>query len=78
MKPAVASLPWSDADRAPLEGWLYAGKTEPRLANRARLILTLDDGGPRVEAAIRGGVDERIVANWKGTFCGIGRRRPGR
>ena len=61
-----------ETDRATLQSWLRKGKTELRVASRARIILALADGATLREAAVTAGVDPRIASKWKSRFFALG------
>ena len=61
-----------EGDRATLQGWLRKGKTELRVASRARIILALADGATLREAAVAADVDPRIASKWKSRFLELG------
>ncbi|MGH2456546.1 MAG: IS630 family transposase [Candidatus Limnocylindria bacterium] len=67
-KPATA-IDLSDVERATLEGWLRAGSTEQRHADRARMILAAADGVGTVEIARRLGTRAARVSQWRTRFA---------
>jgi len=79
-KPVVLA----DEDRARLEALLRRGKTEQRVATRAKIILALAAGGTLRGTADEVGVSAAIVTKWKNRFLDLGvdgladDERPGR
>lgn len=51
-----------------LEKLVSSGKTERRLADRARMILWADEGVTIAETQRRLGCSEQIVVNWRRDF----------
>src|SRR5688500_239865 len=71
-------------DRERLEAMLRRGKTEQRVAKRARSVRALAGGAAYVAAAAAAGVTWAVVAKWKNRFLEFGvdglsdDERPGR
>ena len=61
-------------ERQELEKLVSSGKTERRLADRARMILWADDGLTIAETQRRLGCSEQIILNWRRDF--LARREP--
>jgi DNA-directed RNA polymerase specialized sigma24 family protein len=57
-----------EAERQELEGLFRSGKTERRLAERARIILWADEGLSMGETAQRLGCSEQTILNWRRDF----------
>lgn len=57
-----------ETERKDLEGLLRSGKTERRLAERARIILWAEEGLSMGETAQRLGCSEQTVLNWRRDF----------
>ena len=55
-------------ERQGLEKLVSNGKTERRLADRARMILWADEGVTLAETQRRLGCSEQIVLNWRRDF----------
>ena len=55
-------------ERQQLQRVISSGKTERRLADRARMILWADDGVTIAETQRRLGCSEQIVLNWRRDF----------
>ena len=55
-------------ERQQLKSLLASGKTERRLADRARMILWADEGVTIAETQRRLGCSEQIVINWRRDF----------
>ena len=55
--------------RATLQSWLTAGKTEQRLAFRAQIILALDEGLSNLAVAERLATRPATVSKWRGRFA---------
>ena len=55
-------------ERHKLEKLVSSGKTERRLADRARMILWADEGVSIAETQRRLGCSEQIVVNWRRDF----------
>lgn len=58
----------SDSERRELKALVSSGKTERRLADRARMILWADEGVTIAETQRRLGCSEQIVLNWRRDF----------
>jgi transposase len=67
-KPATP-IELSEAERETLEGWLRAGSTEQRHAERARMILAAADGIGTLEIARRLGTRPARVSQWRTRFA---------
>ena len=63
-KPYKYIIKLTQAERKELEGVIRSGKTERRLADRARMILWADAGKTIAETVERLGCSEQIVLNW--------------
>lgn len=61
-----------DDTRQQLEAWVRAGKTERRLANRARIILESAAGTPAKDIAAMVGVQPYVVSRWRRRFVDAG------
>jgi transposase len=68
--PTAISL--TPEDRSTLEGWVRAGKTERRLAERARLILAAADGQSTVAIARSQRQRPATVSKWRVRFAQAG------
>ena len=66
MKAAEVAL--TSEQRATLQSWASAAKTEQRLAFRARIILTVADGLSNQEVAGRLATRPATVSKWRGRF----------
>lgn len=55
-------------ERRQLQTLVSSGKTERRLADRARMILWADEGVTIAETQRRLGCSEQIVINWRRDF----------
>ena len=55
-------------ERKELEAVVRSGKSERRLADRARMILWADEGVTLLETVKRLGCSEQIVVNWRRAF----------
>jgi len=64
-KPYKYIIKLSDTERQTLEELVRCGKTERRLADRARMILWAADGITIAETQRRLGCSEQIVLNWR-------------
>lgn len=64
-KPYKYIIKLSDTERQTLEELVRYGKTERRLADRARMILWAADGITIGETQRRLGCSEQIVLNWR-------------
>ncbi len=67
-KPYKYIINLTDAERQALEAVVRCGKTERRLADRARMILWAADGITISETQHRLGCSEQIVLNWRRAF----------
>ncbi len=74
----------SKRDREELEGWLRAGNTPKKLAERAQILLGFADGETSTEIAERLGLSRNAVYRWRSRYEREGlealqdRSRPGR
>src|SRR5664279_6021688 len=59
----------STAQRSELTGVLRAGRSEQRLAQRARIVLHAADGRSTAMVAATVGVDEDTVRKWRHRWC---------
>jgi len=59
----------SESETETLEGWLRAGSTEQRYAERARMILAAGEGVGTLEIARRLGTRPARVAKWRTRFA---------
>lgn len=62
----------SDEDKATLSMWANSGKTEQRLANRARVILFSDEGMTVSEIANATGMTRKVCSKWRKRFAELG------
>lgn len=62
----------NDELRATLESWTRRGKTERRLAKRARIILLIAAGEERTAIAESLDITPGIVSKWRRRFIGYG------
>jgi len=67
-KPYKYIINLTSAERQELEELVSAGKTERRLADRARIILWAAAGITIAETQHRLGCSEQIVLNWRRDF----------
>lgn len=67
MRPA-ARIELSADERATLEQWARSGKTEQRIARRARIVLAAADGEQTVEIAARLSERPSTVSRWRQRF----------
>lgn len=58
----------TETERQELQALVRSGKTERRLADRARMILWADEGVTIAETQHRLGCSEQIVLNWRRDF----------
>lgn len=65
----AAAIVLSETERAMLEGWARAGKTERRRHFRARVILELAEGLSNEEVAERWHTRTATVSKWRGRFA---------
>src|ERR1700681_287349 len=68
MRPA-ARIVLSPEERATLEQWARGGKTEQRMARRARILLAAADGEQTVIIAERLGERATTVSKWRQRFA---------
>ena len=68
----TAEVALTTEQRATLQCWLSAGKTEQRLAFRARIILAVADGLSNKEVAGRLATRPATVSKWRGRFARYG------
>jgi transposase-like protein len=68
MRPA-ARIVLSSEERATLEQWARGGKTEQRMARRARILLAAADGEQTVSIAVRLGERATTVSKWRQRFA---------
>jgi len=62
----------SEKDRSKLNQWANSGRTEQRLAMRARIILLSVEGHTLAEIAAHVGVTRKIVSLWRRRFFEMG------
>jgi len=62
----------SEKDRLELRQWANSGRTEQRLAKRARIILLSVEGRTLAEIAAQVGVTRKIVSLWRKRFFEMG------
>jgi transposase len=62
----------SPEDRSTLEAWLRAGKTERRLADRARVVLAAADGQSTIEIARSQHIRPATASKWRVRFAQAG------
>lgn len=67
-KPYKHLINLTEDERQQLEKLVSSGKTERRLADRARMILWADEGITIAETQRRLGCSEQIVVNWRRDF----------
>jgi hypothetical protein len=67
-KPYKYLIKLTESERQGLRALVSSGKTERRLADRARMILWADEGVTIVETQRRLGCSEQIVLNWRRDF----------
>ena len=67
-KPYKHIVKLTETERQRLQGLVRSGKTERRLADRARMVLWADDGVTVSETTRRLGCSEQIVLNWRRDF----------
>jgi len=68
----AAVIELSDTDRKTLLSWAHAGKTEQRLALRARIVLAASDGALNRDIARDLATREATVSKWRNRFCASG------
>ena len=66
------ALELAPEDRATLEGWVRAGKTERRLADRARIILAASSGQSTIEISRLERMRPATVSKWRIRFAQSG------
>lgn len=71
MRPAT-KVSLSSEDRATLERWIRAGKSEGRLVLRGRVVLAAEAGTTTEEIARRLEVRPATVSKWRGRFARLG------
>jgi len=62
----------SSEDKATLTMWANAGRTEQRLAKRAKVILLSNEKVPLTEIAERTGLTRKICSKWRKRFADAG------
>lgn len=67
-KPYKYMINLTETERQELKTLVSCGKTERRLADRARMILWADEGVTIAETQRRLGCSEQIVVNWRRDF----------
>jgi DNA-binding CsgD family transcriptional regulator len=67
-KPYKYIINLTETERQELKTLVSCGKTERRLADRARMILWADEGVTIAETQRRLGCSEQIVLNWRRDF----------
>ena len=67
-KPYKYIIKLTETERQELGALVSSGKTERRLADRARMILWADAGVTIAETQRRLGCSEQIVLNWRRDF----------
>ena len=67
-KPYKYIINLTETERHELGKLVSCGKTERRLADRARMILWADEGVTIAETTHRLGCSEQIVLNWRRDF----------
>lgn len=67
-KPYKHLINLTESERQKLESLVRSGKTERRLADRARMILWADQGVTIAQTQRRLGCSEQIVLNWRRDF----------
>ena len=65
----AAEIVLTAGERASLERWVGAGKSEQRMSFRARVILGVAEGLSNEEAAARCGTRAATVSKWRGRFA---------
>ena len=79
----IKTLTLTDPDRSQLKAWLRAGNTPRKLADRARILLSFDEGLSAAQIATKMEVSRRTVYEWCRRFEADGldglrdRSRPG-
>lgn len=74
MSKRPTALALAPEDRSALESWVRAGKTEKRLAERARVILAAADGQSTTEIARSQRMRPATVSKWRVRFSRAGLR----
>jgi transposase len=64
----AAEIALTSEQRATLQSWLMAGKTEQRLAFRAQIILALGEGLSNKAVAAQLATRAATVSKWRGRF----------
>ena len=72
MPRAVADFVLTPADAATLQGWLRKGSTPNRLAQRARILLSLADRVPPKEVSAQHGTSVASVFRWRARYQDLG------
>lgn len=67
-KPYKHIIKLTQTERQALEKLVRSGRTERRLADRARMILWADEGITVPETQHRLGCSEQIILNWRRDF----------
>ena len=67
-KPYKYIIKLTKTERRELQALVSIGKTERRVADRARMILWADEGVTIAETQRRLGCSEQIVLNWRRDF----------
>jgi tellurite resistance protein len=67
-KPYKYLIKLAETERQELRALVSSGKTERRLADRARMILWANEGVTIAETQGRLGCSEQIVLNWRRDF----------
>ncbi len=70
--PVWVRIELSAEDRATLSMWANAGRTEQRLAKRARVILLSDEKVSLAEISERTGLTRKICSKWRKRFAEMG------
>jgi len=72
MPRAVADFFLAAADKATLQGWLRRGSTPNRLAQRARILLSLAERVPPQEISAQHGTSVASVFRWRARYQNLG------
>lgn len=72
MPKPVADFVLAPADKATLQGWLRKGTTPNRLAQRARILLSLADRIPPQEISAQHGTSVASVFRWRTRYQDLG------
>jgi hypothetical protein len=67
-KPYKYIISLTETQRAELQQLVRSGKTERRIADRARIVLWADEGLTIAKTQHRLGCSEQIVINWRRDF----------